>query len=247
VRSRFWLSSPVDFNDPFDMSAKFIVIGTPSEKRRRIKEILNFQGRSWSEQRKLLPRLMAKADEELARLGQAAHQKYVERAGVYSFGGDPRNILMWSHYAGNHSGVCLLFEVARDIETFAHTVTMKYSQDYPVINWVTGFHEGLVAVIERKHEGWRYEKETRIVHYFETARRYVPFKPEALQAVIIGCRATGEAINQLNELISERRSHSLSLPKLYCALQHESKYKLVIKRIANMTEFIRSRNSTLTA
>src|SRR5262249_779046 len=44
VRSRFWLSSPLDFNDPFDMSAKVEVDGSIREKRLRLEEMLKDRG-----------------------------------------------------------------------------------------------------------------------------------------------------------------------------------------------------------
>src|ERR1043166_4849873 len=40
VRSRFWLSAPVDFNDPFDFKITTTVEGTAAERRRRWKNIL---------------------------------------------------------------------------------------------------------------------------------------------------------------------------------------------------------------
>ena len=39
VKSKLWLSSPEDFNDPFDMSAKFTISGTGLEKRKRLYDL----------------------------------------------------------------------------------------------------------------------------------------------------------------------------------------------------------------
>ena len=58
-----------------------------------------------------------------------------EATGI-SFGGDPRNILMWSHYAANHKGLCLQFELTRDIDNFVFAMPVQYSEDYPIVNWV---------------------------------------------------------------------------------------------------------------
>lgn len=44
VRSRLWLSSPIDFNDPFDMSAKIIAGATPDERLERYKAFIEGKG-----------------------------------------------------------------------------------------------------------------------------------------------------------------------------------------------------------
>lgn len=49
IHSRFWLSSPLDFNDPFDMCAKFVAEGTAAEKRDRIRAILKEQNIKYSD------------------------------------------------------------------------------------------------------------------------------------------------------------------------------------------------------
>ena len=108
---------------------------------------------------------------------------------------------------------------------------MKYSEDYPVVNWTTEREAGMQAILERKHIGWKYERERRIV-VPETSRQYIPFRPEALRAIIIGCRADGANIEQLRQLLTERSSRGLRMPTLYRAFQHESKYRLIIKKEA---------------
>src|ERR1700729_1649096 len=40
--------------------------------------------------------------------------------------GDPRNVLMWSHYAGAHFGICLQFETARDPPTLMRALRVPY-------------------------------------------------------------------------------------------------------------------------
>lgn len=231
VRSRFWLSSPLDFNDPFDTSAKLIAEGTVIEKRRRLGELLKRQGHTWNERSKLLPNLVSKSNVELAQLAQKTQRLYAERFGVYSFGGDPHSILMWSHYASNHNGFCLQFEVAKDLITFTRLVVVQYTDDYPIVNWMkeAEFLEGLGVTLERKHTGWKYERETRII-IPNAAHEHLSFHPEALRGIITGCRVPDVTIGCLRELIAERSSARLPVPVLYRAIQHESKYRLVIRK-----------------
>ena len=233
VQCRLRLSSPAEFNDPFDMAGKLVVEGSPVEIRKTLAEIMKTLGIRWSDRKKQIDRIMSRADREGAFLmGQETLEKLVYRAGVCSFGGDPRSIprsiLMWSHYAANHEGLCLQFELARDPTTFAHALPVEYSNDYPVVNWVTGM-ENIMTVLLRKHEGWKYEREQRII-IPESAGKFINFRPAALSGIIIGCRASDSTVKQLRDLLTERSSRGFPLPKLYRAFRHKSKYGLVIKR-----------------
>ena len=45
VRSELWLSSPDNFNDPFDMCVKFVFDATGEEKRQRFRDFLKERGK----------------------------------------------------------------------------------------------------------------------------------------------------------------------------------------------------------
>ncbi len=229
VRSKFWLSSPLDFNDPFDMSAKIIAKGTAKERRTRFKKLLKGQSYTRKAREQALPRLVMKSNVEVQEFIQETFRQAIESIGVYSFGGDPRSILMWSHYAFNHEGACLQFEVAKDIRTFGKALPVEYNDDYPVFNWFKDDKDKYQHAMLRKHVGWSYERESRIV-ILEEAHQYIRFHPESLRGIIIGCRTGEDTIATLHELIAERSSFGFPPPTLYRAVQHESKYKLVIKK-----------------
>ena len=232
VRSRLWLSSATDFNDPFDMAAKIVVDGTAQQKRTRFNELLKRQGKTLKERLKALPTLVARTNDNLAALAQQAHGANIQRTGVCSFGGDPRSILAWSHYGKDHEGLCYVFESARDLTTFVQAVEVEYNDDYPVINWLTEFDsDNLIKILLRKHTGWRYEQERRII-IPERGRTYIAFRPEALRAVILGCRGIPEVRAKLAELFAERASLGYSVPTLYQARKHDSRYELLIHKVA---------------
>ena len=134
VRSRLWLSSPFDFNDPFDMSAKFVIQGTEQERRERFIEILTNQGISRNDRKLRLKNMMKKSRKSLENELAGIYKNRADGVGIYSFAGDPRNILMWSHYSRDHSGVCLQFERAKDFLTMSGAIKVEYAAEYPVIN-----------------------------------------------------------------------------------------------------------------
>jgi hypothetical protein len=112
---------------------------------------------------------------------------------------------------------------------FTQTVKIEYTDDYPIVNWINESAEIIGRVISTKFRSWSYERETPLL-VLDAAHTYFDWRPDALQGIIIGCRASDNTIQKLKQLLSERASAGLPMPRLYRAVQHESKYKLVVKR-----------------
>lgn len=229
VKSKLWLSSPKDFNDPFDMSAKVVAFSTGTERRAKFMEILKNQGIGYKKREQRIKDLMQRSPSELEIILNQSYVKNLPKIGVYSFAGDPRSILMWSHYANEHSGICVQFEIARDIYTLSGALPVEYNYEYPEVNWVNNFSRSLGKVLLRKHDGWAYEKESRIVRP-DQARTYLDVNPQAIVGIIFGCRTSSETKSAVTELIEERRNKQLPDIRLYAAHQHKSKYRLSIYR-----------------
>ncbi len=163
VDSRLWLSSPLDFNDPFDMTARVVFEGDPDTVRRRFKQLIaDKSGKGWKERKAMLEEFVARPRNMLQGEAERAFSKNLGQIGVFSFAGDPRSVVMWSHYGDHHIGICLQFEVARDTQTMLVAVPVKYVRDYPTLNWVGETAEQLKHVLLNKFEKWRYEGEWRI-------------------------------------------------------------------------------------
>jgi len=167
--------------------------------------------------------------EEMKKTVQASFERQLKKTGVFSFAGDPRSILMWSHYASNHTGICIQFEVARDVENMLYAFDVEYSEEYPVINWLDKeeYGHGIGKVLLRKNKEWEYEREYRIV-MVNKAGKCINFKPEAVAAVIFGWRMHENAKNSIERIIAQRKRCGLPELRVYKAVKHSTKYKLVI-------------------
>lgn len=227
VRSRLWLSPPIAFNDPFDMSVKVIVKGTGLELRNRYKELLKKNGLRHKERERMVRILMRQPPKEFENTLQTDFAKSIGNSGVFSFAGDPRNILMWSHYSKNHTGVCIQFETARDILTLSNALPVAYTTEYPVVDWVNNFSESINNILLRKHQEWTYEDEHRIV-LIGDASTYIDFNPQAIVRIIFGCRASAATHQAIEELLEERHRANLPPIQLLYAKKHDSKYHLSI-------------------
>jgi hypothetical protein len=231
---KIYCSDPSSMNDPWDFRPAFdwqpMMIDTGNLKRMfdtfRIAaspEILNHPLLPVFEQNvradeKALRRLMDSASEILSR------ELCIRR--IYCLTPLPDSILMWSHYARNHSGVCLEFNVGNN-PLFAMAMKVRYCDTYPVF---TPQDAGLdaISIILTKAVDWAYEDEYRVVASpklpgtaLHLQGEYVPLPDGALSAVIIGCKARRENIVNLV------RKYAPKLPIKYVQ-RVANKYKLEI-------------------
>jgi hypothetical protein len=223
------MSSPTEFNDPFDMVARFVMDGTEAERRERFEELIEKQSphRGWRARQAAVEELMSSADGRLAEFCRGSLARVRAAAGVYCFAGNAKNILMWSHYAANHTGVCLQLERARDFTTLSHALSVKYQMDLPNVNWITNPHVGIKEMLLAKHPCWAYEQERRI-SIPDQAGLYLPFRSEALVSIVLGCRIGDPNIETITKLLEERSAAGHPPVAVYVASQNATKYKLII-------------------
>jgi len=209
------------------MAINIDINGTDAEISRRLDRLLKKQIPRWEPRKKEIRRFLRNR-EEIRLKAQDSFRQTMSAAGVCSFGKNPRSILAWSHYALDHRGICLQFEVARDVGTFAQALPVNYSGEYPVSNWINE-SEDIIPKLLRKFKLWEYEAELRIVHP-EEARQFIYFRPFALSSIIIGCSATAENVEQLRTILIERKSAAWPLPKVYRVFRHPNEFRLCIKK-----------------
>ena len=233
LESHLWLSHHERFNDPFDMKANVVFEGSQQEKQARLKALIaDRSGASREQRRETLKNWMARPPAEVAAMLSEAFRELAGSAGICSFGGDPRSILMWTHYAQNHEGYCLQFEFAQDSRTFAWVQEVQYKDEYPSVNFVdrSTLPDQLFEVLTRKHSGWSYEKEWRLIHR-QGANSLMPFRPESLVGIILGCRAPAALSSAVKSVLVEREKADLPPVWMYLAEQDSRAYKLRIRRV----------------
>lgn len=100
----------------------------------------------------------------------------LEKVGICSFSLTLNESLLWSHYADEHRGVCLLYSfpeaLLNDGEIFLGVDKVTYDSDTALTDWmkcdesidVIGFIQELVKrYLTTKSSPWAYEQETRII------------------------------------------------------------------------------------
>jgi hypothetical protein len=123
------------------------------------------------------------------------------------------SILMWSHYAKDHTGIVLAFDTSK--EPFsqlseADVRQVNYSETKP--NYihssdVDAFLKGMFDVASTKAMPWSYEKEIRLVLAANWPllrdARFLPITPACITGVFLGCRASPTTRTVVHSVLSK--------------------------------------------
>ena len=129
-----------------------------------------------------------------------------EQYRVYCLGLDPKNLLMWSHYADSHRGICLEFSLSNEI--FCAALKCEYSSAYPIMELHDDSDDTLLLSLLAKSDVWSYEKEYRLIAQEESKAlpdseslksngHFLEFPQGALVSVITGCQSDHQRIHDL--------------------------------------------------
>lgn len=139
LNGRIYFSAPKNFNDPFELSAKVNISSSP-----------------------LLGTLSQKERDEVLRIFRlrpptALSEEWKERVGILCLSEDLVNILMWSHYANNHAGICIGLDT--DCKPFSSANLVSYSDERPAAEFNSDPEKLLSRVLLTKSKHWSYERE----------------------------------------------------------------------------------------
>ncbi|MED5594538.1 DUF2971 domain-containing protein [Janthinobacterium sp. P210006] len=109
-------------------------------------------------------------DEITKRILESKHQinensnieKSLDNTGILSLASSWDNILLWSHYAKHHTGICIGFNRTKDVFRTAQKVS--YYSDFPIIMRPQDSPDTILEkTFLRKSLCWAYEKEWRVI------------------------------------------------------------------------------------
>lgn len=107
--------------------------------------------------------------------------------GLLCFAKNWNSPVLWSHYADNHRGICLGFDISDDLPTQVSYVNSRF-------NWPSAVDESFVKqLLFTKFSHWSYEDEYRVYTSLEECENdlyYADFSEVlALKQVIVGARS----------------------------------------------------------
>lgn len=222
--SYLWFSPASNLNDPFDLQYRF------SE-------------RLWQE---ILDKLVDDFEQGLAKkleeqdksgagatLGQLSRRKIESEKfredtmklireqiqySVCCFTEQDDNILMWSHYAENHSGICLMYDLSETPELWPVFNPVVYSDDYPICD---SYDEVNKKGIFTKSKHWSYEREWRVLNFATSGKMTINKK--SLKGIIFGCRTRIDKAEEIVKICNDAGYQNLEYFKMK---QNSEEYKL---------------------
>jgi len=198
-----YVSSPKDFNDPFDcrISKNFELLDSDEKiwqfAKQQSGQMISQLGESRNDfERKIFERLKYHRDDEQKTYDDYTFRKQDEHFGIVSFSEIWDSILMWGHYACNHSGFCVGFyeEHLRESGNFGGGGPVIYSDDLPNVNPLDDISiKALFTETHTKASDWKYEKEYRLTKlYFPEAAtiedRIIKLDKRCFAEIMIGIK-----------------------------------------------------------
>lgn len=131
-------------------------------------------------------------------IGKLFRDKVHESLGVCCFCGDStqKELLMWSHYADSHKGLCIVFDAGRAFTANLHKVTYTREIPEPFRWYEYDFSGENFRYFLSKSWPWRYEDEYRLVCP-NAPNSKVYFNKESLLEVRFGLRASTNTVSRI--------------------------------------------------
>jgi len=235
THNEIYFSTPDEFNDPFDSKPCYIYEGNEQQIDNYLFELyMNaYPGQSKEEilayvKREIITkekgRIILKKTLEISR------ERMRKKLSICCFTEIRDNILMWAHYAKQHTGFCLEFDTDTDFfRPITRAIKVEYDAILPELNLkqLPNYQNRELGMkFLTKADDWKYEQEWRIV---ETKKDpgIQNFPEDALIGVILGCRICQKNKQNVFRWCSKRKHP----PTLYEAREKQKEFGLDIVRI----------------
>ena len=168
---------------------------------------------------------------EMATISGSIAQRYR----IYCLTTNPTSTLMWSHYAKNHTGICLGFCCQNRV--FCGALRVEYLDTFPMIDVTDDSIETSLLPLLAKSSEWHYEEEYRLIAQEEaetncegtlmTQENRMSIPRDALVYVIVGCLMPRCQREDVNRLV---REHAEGI-NLLQAVRVPSRYQLALEQL----------------
>lgn len=209
-----WHSRPAILNDPFDCYHKLLTY-EPSKT-----DIIDFCTRNFKEGELPLTlqiERLLKNPQKLVEAQQDTLQDNINGRGICCFAKNYKKILMWSHYASQHTGVCLVFKP--HLDTSFLIVKVRYTNEFVPQNYYGEYRKGVLVMLSTKSKDWKYEQEYRSIGKPGT----YSFNKAMLSEVIFGCKTNQDDAYSVMSTIENSGYKNVTYSRAY---MEENSFKL---------------------
>ncbi len=138
-----------------------------------------------------------------------------------------KSIVMWSHYADKHQGICLKLDT-RTLPEDPEFHQVDYLKERPHVNLFTDWKESHRVIALRKNDDWQYEEEWRMVLADPPSYPDFAEAPEGfIHGVILGARMDDDGRKTVRDWVAQMSPR----PKLYEASVDDKTYRINIRAL----------------
>ncbi|MDP3230414.1 MAG: DUF2971 domain-containing protein [Acidovorax sp.] len=232
LHNELYFAAAKTFNDPFDLRPVFSLTAPKAQQvkdferlSKKFEPSLNREQRRTQAKDAVKSSLGRKNIKKTEELIQTEHARMItEDVGVYCVSAKRDDILMWSHYADYHKGICLEFD--GEAKLMAHAQKVQYAQKrVPIMTYYDDKETSMTKALLTKSQQWAYEEEWRLIN-FKKGPGTVEFRPKNLTGIILGALASADTVAAVKQWVKER-PHPLDI---YQASLSNTDYSLDIKK-----------------
>lgn len=145
ANNEMYFNSPENFNDPYDCNIP--IESTSSDEN--IRDWILSNGGNEEEVTVFIQHFRNNPDYVPTII-----KKHMNANGICCFSKLYDSILMWSHYADYHKGICLKFDMTKDPFFFLTPMPVIYSQCLPHYNYFCNGEEQVIQILQTKFAAW---------------------------------------------------------------------------------------------
>jgi hypothetical protein len=208
------LSRPDKFNDPWDCRLHYQVPTDPAGRDHVIEYWKELHRKHYPDISETRWALMAydfkshpsKISDGLAYTVKRMYETVCNQYRIYCLAEKPDVPLMWAHYSGSHTGICLEFDARR--APFAAAKKVKYVAAYPTYDILA---DDNYQSLFTKSVDWSYEAEWRLIaeeqvfarsaRTIKTDNDFLTIPFGVLKSVTIGCLTDQPTRRRIENLI----------------------------------------------
>lgn len=213
IKGEIWLGFPENLNDPFE--GEFVI-----KKNRKIPSnpsLRDFYSKYFGYKSDNLAKVLYDISKDnsifYSDISLYVRLHYNMTTGVSCFSKGIEDILMWSHYADSHKGLCLIFdkdELIKSINENYPSIRLEEVNYRPNLPTVTIYSKGKdihfntdSEVFLNKYIAWKREDELRLFYKMieENTNRSIPFDKKSLKGIVIGEKMESDDYKTLFYLI----------------------------------------------
>jgi len=160
VNQRLYFAAPADLNDPFECKPHLETNATAAQQRQHAADLVQRHERHQPRAERRRQTKVMQGDPNDSEVMMASMRATLGAMGIFSLSAKHDDLLMWPHYADNHRGICVRFNLGALLDADCGAFPVLYRDERPVCDVILERTEDwLNKAVLTKGKPWEYEDE----------------------------------------------------------------------------------------